>query len=467
MQSWLKNKAVFTNGKSSTDTKPRGQIYFFAKVGDKKLKNLRQENARNTWIFESTQNKGFFEDTPYSYFRDQAGSILQQAKQAKLQEIEVHFENLNSQQIIAILIGFDVSAYNFLKEIKKEQDAQLPAVIFSGNTSQQFKKDFDEAVLQAQAINWARHLVSLPPNMLNPKTFAKIAKDIAWPKNAKCQIHDVEWLEKNNFGMHLAVGQGSQTSPCLVHLSYRPASKLKPLALVGKGITFDTGGLDLKPSGAMRLMKKDMGGAAAVFAVFFWAVFSKSSQPLDAYLSLAENSVSSKSFRPSDVIKSRSGLLVEIDNTDAEGRLVLGDALHYAVTRPGKDEPSAVIDVATLTGAIKVALGNDVAGLFSNDDQLAQDLLKASSETGDWFWRMPLVEKYFAALNSPFADFKNSTEGPGGAITAALFLQRFIEKKKWAHIDIFAWNDRPRGALSQAGGSGQAVQALIRFLQKQ
>ncbi|MCK6598722.1 MAG: leucyl aminopeptidase family protein, partial [Bdellovibrionaceae bacterium] len=184
---------------------------------------------------------------------------------------------------------------------------------------------------------------------------------------------------------------------------------------------------------------------------------------IEIFLALAENSVDGKSFRPSDVIVSRSGQSVEIDNTDAEGRLVLADALDF-VTREIK-ELDSVINVATLTGAIKVALGAEIAGLFSNSDELSVQLLKSSQQSGDLCWRMPLVEKYAASLSSSFADFKNSSEGFGGAITAALFLQKFINNKNWAHLDIYAWNDKPTGSLSMSGGNGQGVQLLIEYLQ--
>ncbi|MFN8945511.1 MAG: leucyl aminopeptidase family protein, partial [Pseudobdellovibrionaceae bacterium] len=265
----------------------------------------------------------------------------------------------------------------------------------------------------------------------------------------------------------LAVGKGAENPPCFIHIRYRPVKMNKnsrPIAFVGKGITFDTGGLDIKPSTAMRLMKKDMGGAASVLALAYWVDQMKYDRPCDFYLALAENGVDGKAFRPSDVIVSKAGYSVEIDNTDAEGRLVLADALCVAVNQVKKDEPEFVIDVATLTGAIKVALGAEVAGLFSNNNSLADELLKSSERFDDQMWRMPLVSKYFQNLSSPFADFKNSADGFGGAITAALFLEKFVQGKNWAHLDIYAWADRANGAITSAGGNGQAVQALIGFL---
>jgi leucyl aminopeptidase len=194
----------------------------------------------------------------------------------------------------------------------------------------------------------------------------------------------------------------------------------------------------------------------------YWADQTQFDRPLDFYLALAENSVDSNSMRPSDIYKSHAGFLVEIDNTDAEGRLVLADAM--SVATKAKETPAALIDVATLTGAIKVALGADVAGLFSNNDDLADALFEAGDMAGEPNWRMPLVKKYWSSLSSPFADFKNSGEGFGGAITAALFLEKFAGNIPWAHLDVYCWTGT-EGPYSSSGGSGQPVQTLIAYLE--
>ncbi|MGZ3690904.1 MAG: leucyl aminopeptidase family protein, partial [Pseudobdellovibrio sp.] len=316
-----------------------------------------------------------------------------------------------------------------------------------------------------------RHLVNLPPNDINPATIeALIKKDLQFNAAAvKIDVWDAKKLDQENMHLHLAVGKGSDTPPRMVHIKYRPKKKSskKPIAFVGKGITFDTGGLDIKPSAGMRLMKKDMGGAAAVIGLAYWAIQSKYDRACDFYLALAENSVDAKSMRPSDVYKSRAGFLVEIDNTDAEGRLVLADVMDVAAKQAGADAPEYLIDLATLTGAIKVALGADVAGLFSNDDKLATQLQNAGQATGEPNWRMPLVQKYFSSMSSNFADFKNSGEGFGGAITAALFLEKFCNGVKWAHLDIYSWTDKVQGPFAAAGASGQPVQSLIHWLKTQ
>ncbi|MFZ4404914.1 MAG: leucyl aminopeptidase family protein, partial [Pseudobdellovibrionaceae bacterium] len=319
----------------------------------------------------------------------------------------------------------------------------------------------------AQAVNLARYLVSLPPNLLNPKTFVDRAQNLTWPSTVKIETWDHLRLKKENMNLHLAVGQGAEHPSRLLKIQYRPAKaqSKKPIAFVGKGVTFDTGGLDLKPSSAMRLMKKDMGGAATVLALAYWVAESQYPLPCDFYVGLAENSVGEKSFRPSDVYTARNGKTVEIDNTDAEGRLVLADVLDVAVTSAA--DPDVVIDVATLTGAIKVALGVDIAGLFCNDEGLSAELQKAGRHSGDPNWPMPMPDKMMSSLASSFADFKNSGDGFGGAITAALFLKQFVRNKKWAHLDIYAWNDKSQGALTSVGGKRQGVQCLIHYLQAQ
>ena len=323
---------------------------------------------------------------------------------------------------------------------------------------------------EAKAINIARHLVNLPPNILNPETYATEVESTFKNQGLSVEVWKDERLKKENMNLLRAVGQGSEFSPRLVHLKYRPKFqndkiKAKPIAFVGKGITFDTGGLDIKPANGMRLMKKDMGGSAAILGLCYWASATEYAYPLDFYLSIAENSVDEKAFRPSDVIVARSGASVEIHNTDAEGRLVLADALDVAIKQQGPNEPLLVINVATLTGAIKVGLGTEVAGLFCNHDLLSDMLFESGREQNDLCWPMPLFQSYRNQLRSQFADMSNcSDSGYGGAISAALFLESFIGDKPWAHLDIYAWREGISGAFSESGGSGQSVLMLSNFL---
>lgn len=443
------------------------------KKTDKKNIHFIGRNGPVWIIFEDVQlsskasqdHQGFLNESDYAFARDQFGLILPGIKQLKIKNVSIYFQSASPEAQLGALLGLELASYNFLKTYKNESSSEGLTVQL--NTK---KEILLKALDNASAVQLSRHLVNLPPNKINPATIESIAFELPFSKNTEIIVWDEKKCEEEQMGLLCAVGAGSATAPRMIHFKYRPknntkkSSRLKPIAFVGKGITFDTGGLDIKPSSGMRLMKKDMGGAAAVLALAYWADRVNYERACDFYLALAENSVDGFSMRPSDVYKSRAGHLVEIDNTDAEGRLVLADVMDVAVKKTGFDEPEYIIDIATLTGAIKVALGADVAGLFSNDDQLAQQLMSAGQKAGEPNWRMPLVQKYFSGMSSHFADFKNSADGFGGAITAALFLQKFTNGKKWAHLDVYCWNDKPNGALAAGQASGQPVQSMIQWL---
>lgn len=436
-------------------------VYFIGHHGPVWILRPRKKN--------SVGHEGLIDEASYTWARDQFGSLVGYFKAHQVKAVQFEFHGTEEVQDLGALVGLDMAAYNFRQFNDGKQLLDLPRAALKKSLGALEKSLVKEATARARAVNLARHLVNLPPNELNPQSFAEIAaKKLSLPKTLKVAVWDTKKLLLENMGLHAAVGQGAVHGSCMVHLKYRPTKKsnLKPVAFVGKGITFDSGGLDIKPSAGMRLMKKDMGGAAGVLGLAHWVAESHYPGPVDFYLALAENSVDAKSFRPSDVVTARNGLKVEIDNTDAEGRLVLADVLDVACSAKGTDEPEYVIDVATLTGAIKVGLGSEIAGLFANDDELATALTRAGQRSGDLNWRMPLFDKYFSEMSSPFADFKNSGGSFGGAITAALFLQKFVKGKKWAHLDIYAWADKAQGALQASGGSGQPVQCLIEFLKE-
>jgi len=491
-QSWIE---TFDFGKElKVKNELTGFVYFLGVDDSNKYSSLVKQHALNwqtdslkqsdrefvyfvghngpVWILRPRKKNtsghgGLIDEAAYSWARDQFGSLVSHFKAHHLKAVQIEFHGTEESQDLGALVGMDIAVYNFRQFIDGKQLHEVPRVALKKSLGPLEKSLIKDAVTRARAVNLARHLVNLPPNDLNPASFAEIATQrLSFPETLKVSVWDVKKMHQEKMGLHLAVGQGAEHGPCMVHLKYRPAkkSKLKPVAFVGKGITFDTGGLDIKPSSAMRLMKKDMGGAASVIGLALWAAESNYPGPLDFYLALAENAVDGKSFRPSDVITARNGLRVEIDNTDAEGRLVLADVLDVACSAKGGDEAEYVIDVATLTGAIKVGLGSEIAGLFANDDELAEALTKAGQRAGDLNWRMPLFDKYFGEMSSPFADFKNSGGSYGGAITAALFLQKFVQGKRWAHLDIYAWTDKAQGALLASGGNGQPVQCLIEFL---
>lgn len=464
-----------------------GFVYVFGAQDFKKSKTLLKDIIENeslpyqeTTLLQSEQKVIHFIgvrgptwiifESGYGNLRDRAGLLATQFRNQKLKNIFIEIQSMDEDDLLGFATGFELSMYNFLQVYKNESTSELNiTVAFVGNAARlKQPADFIElAQKNAAAVQLARHLVNLPPNIIHPESIEKlITKELRFSKATHIEVWDTQRCEKEGLGLLVAVGQGAQHTARLIHLKYRPSGAKKkdqPIAFVGKGITFDTGGLDIKPSSAMSLMKKDMGGAAAILGLAYWVDQTEFEKPCDFYLALAENSIDAKSIRPSDVYKSHAGYLVEIDNTDAEGRLVLADAMSVAAQAPEK--PKAIIDVATLTGAIKVALGAEVAGLFSNNDELADALFEAGDIAFEPNWRMPLVQKYWSGMSSNFADFKNSGPGFGGAITAALFLEKFCAGIPWAHLDIYAWTDRAEGALSAAGGNGQPVQTLIAYLE--
>ncbi len=427
------------------------------------------------WIFSPSESAGRvshggrLEESYYAKIRDQVGSLMSSVKSGGLKRLAIELVNTSEEQENAFYVGANLWAYNYKSLIDGKGFSDLPQVYLRKEAGNLDLDCLQKAEQVAVATNLSRHLVNLPPNYLNPSTMVNLVHEYLAPfKTMSVEVWDEKRLEKEGMGLHLSVGRGGEHPPCLIRIRYRPKSKntLKPIAFVGKGITFDTGGYDIKPSSGMRLMKKDMGGSACIMGLALWTALSHYHRPMDFYLAMAENMIDAKSFRPSDVVTARNGMKVEIHNTDAEGRLVLADALDVAVTETGVNEPQMVINVATLTGAIKVALGADISGLFSNDDSLAEDLNEAGYLAGELNWRMPLFSKYNSGMSSPFADVVNAIDGFGGAITAALFLEKFVKNKPWAHLDIYAWNDRAGGALTSPGGNGQGVQSLVQFLQK-
>ncbi len=413
---------------------------------------------------EIIDHEGLLDTSNYSFARDHAGALYLQAEEMGCTIAHLHGFEIEYDELLGSLLGFEIAAYDFKKQAK-------PLTLSASYQGELPKEALKEAHKNARAVgratNIGRMLVDTPPGDKRPDDYAQAVNAYFKTKSGMTvSIWNDKRLLKEGMGCMMGVGQGSTQLPRLVHLRYRPskARDIQPVAFVGKGITFDTGGLNLKGGANMRLMKKDMGGSAALVGLASWLVDSKSDFPCDIYLALAENSVDSHSFRPSDVLTARNGKTVEIDNTDAEGRLVMADALCVASEAKGKDKPQFLIDVATLTGAIKVGLGDDIGGLFSNNDDLAFILQSCSQISGDPLWRMPLMESQLSKLKSDVADIANSSSGFGGAIRAAMFLREFTGDIPWAHLDIYGWNPARQKGYRGAGGSGQAVQCLAQFI---
>lgn len=306
----------------------------------------------------------------------------------------------------------------------------------------------------------ARDLVNTPTSDMGPEALEKAVRGLARAHKAMVVVVKGDDLLKKNFPMIHAVGRASAEAPRLIDLTWGPKGAPK-VTLVGKGVCFDTGGLDIKPASGMLLMKKDMGGAANVLGLASMIMAAGLKVRLRVLIPAVENSISANAFRPGDVLTSRKGLTVEIGNTDAEGRLVLADALALA----DEETPELLVDMATLTGAARVALGPDLVPFYTDDEGLAGDLASASVAVEDPLWRMPLWKPYEAKLSSKVADMNNVTSDAfAGSLTAALFLKRFVDKaRSWAHFDIYAWNpsDRPHGL---AGGEAQGIRALERVI---
>ena len=312
----------------------------------------------------------------------------------------------------------------------------------------------------ARGVTFARELGCLPPNLCTPTHIAAQAKTIAdeHPDSVALEVLERADMEKLGMGALLAVASGSATPPKLIVLEYKGAGDEKPYALVGKGVTFDTGGMNLKPTGSMEEMKYDMCGAAGVLGAFLSAVELKLPINLVCVVPSVENMPDGGSYRPADVLRTHAGITVEVLNTDAEGRLILCDALSYTCKRFA---PQALVDAATLTGACVVALGAHASGLFSADDALADALLAAGTETLDRAWRLPLWDDYRNQLESAFADIANVGGKSAGAVTAALFLSRFTEGTRWAHLDVAgtAWVPGRKGYAT-----GRPVPLLAQWL---
>lgn len=351
----------------------------------------------------------------------------------------------------AIRLGFLLGSYRF-EGYRREREAR-PAAVLEGETPEWVSA-------QAAACALARDLVNSPASHLGPAELEAAARTLALKHDAEIEVCVGEALLEANYPLVHAVGRAAaaERAPRLIEMHWGHAGH--PLvALVGKGVTFDTGGLDLKPSSAMRLMKKDMGGAAHVLALADMIMSLRLPVRLAVLVAAVENSVSGPAMRPGDVFVARNGLGVEIGNTDAEGRLILADAL----TRAGELEPVLTLDLATLTGAARIALGPEVVPFYTDDDDLAAAIAGASRAVEDPLWRMPLWPGYAGAIESDIADIKNDADAwaQAGSVTAALFLKRFAPKGAWAHFDIFAWNSRGRPGWP-VGAEAQAIRALFR-----
>ncbi|GAA2256166.1 leucyl aminopeptidase [Streptomyces indiaensis] len=366
----------------------------------------------------------------------------------------------------ALLGAYSFDAYKDNGKDPKAKDGKAPlaeVVLLGGRPRDKaYKAAVERAVAVSEELNRSRDLVNTPPNDLNPESFAAIAQAAAKEHGIKIQVLDEKALTKGGYGGILGVGSGSAATPRLVKLSYTSSKAKKHLAFVGKGITYDSGGISLKPAGHNETMKCDMAGAASVFAAVVAAARLGLEVNVTGWLALAENMPSGSATRPGDVLRMYSGKTVEVLNTDAEGRLVLADALWAA----SQEKPDAIVDVATLTGAMVLALGNRTFGVMGNDDAFRAALCEAAEEVGEPAWPMPLPEHLRKGMDSPTADIANMGERMGGGLVAGLFLREFVgEGITWAHLDIAgpAFNEGGPFGYTPKGGTGTAVRTLVRL----
>jgi leucyl aminopeptidase len=366
----------------------------------------------------------------------------------------------------ACAVGLKLGTYKFkkYKKAKKKPDVEIKEVIFFKNGAK-FKKGLKLGKILSNGVILARDLVNEPPGVMTPDELLNIAKKLAQKsKLIKLKSFFEKQLKGQGFGGLAAISQGSGKDAHLIHLIYRPKSqrKFKKVALVGKGITFDSGGLSIKPYDYMENMKTDMAGAAAVLGIFEILTRLKPQIEVHGIIAACENMSGKDAIKPGDIIKIKNGKTVEILNTDAEGRIILADAISYAV----EQKPDKIIDLATLTGACIAALGGDIAGILGNNQKLIDRLLAAGSATGEKIWQLPLEPQYNKTLKSDLADLRNiSKMKGGGAITAALFLKRFVGKIPWAHLDIAgpAWAEKPISAYAGAGAVGFGVRTVVEY----
>ncbi len=373
---------------------------------------------------------------------------------------------MGAEQAAKIAFGAAARSWRYdiyRTKLAKKQKPTLEEVVIVGAGAADGEWQRLSALLEG--LSFTRELVTEPANVIYPETFVERARAQLEPLGAEVQVMDEKEMAELGMGALLGVGQGSVRPPRLLTIRWNGAgdANRKPVVFVGKGITFDTGGISIKPAAGMEAMKWDMGGAGAVAGAMKAIATRKAKANVIGICVLAENMPDGNAQRPGDVVTSMSGQTIEVINTDAEGRLVLADAMTWA-QRTFK--PEMMVDLATLTGAMIIALGYEYAGLFSNDDGLAEKLTRAGQASGDKLWRFPLGEAYDKQMDSQIADMKNAGPREGGSIMAATFLQRFVEDgTKWAHLDIAGtvWANKP-GSLYDKGATGYGVALLDRFV---
>lgn len=370
---------------------------------------------------------------------------------------EISQDDLNTAQLNRLHIGWGWAAYKFEFYKKPDEESKSPALILSNHV------DAKRVKAHVESVCLIRDLVNLPANDMGPDELEHATKHLTEEHGVALKVIKDKELLENNFPMIYDVGKASTRRPRLLDFTWGEPTD-PHITLVGKGVCFDTGGLDIKPSQFMLTMKKDMGGSAHVLGLAHMIMRMKLPIYLRVLIPAVENSISGEAYRPSDILQSRKGITVEVGNTDAEGRLVLADAMAYAC----EEKPELLIDYATLTGAARVALGYDLPGLFSNRDETAQSIQAQSAQpdVDDAVWHLPLWQAYRKDLDSPVADISSTGSGRAGATNAALFLETFIDKEiEWLHLDCYAWEQNGKDGRPK-GGADTGMRAIYAFLEE-
>ncbi len=400
--------------------------------------------------------------------RRYGGGAVKAAEKAKAKKLTLVMPDTDNVRldvaVQAAAEGASLAAYRFSRYVTKDKSTPSLATVELATASRaKLDVPLARAAAIAEGVALARDLVNEPPASLTPVEFARRAQVAGKSAGFKVTVYDEKACAREKMGLLLAVSAAAMpyTPPRVVRMEYRPRVKAKKhICLVGKGLTFDSGGLDIKPADGMLEMKIDMSGAAAVLGAMLAISKIKPDVAVTGYLGCVENGIGGNAYHPGDILTSRKGLTVEINNTDAEGRLVLADCIDLALTQ---QKPDLLIDLATLTGACMIALGPNTAGVFTNDDTLAADIQTIGQRCGEDFWRLPLNEELGGQLKSPIADTKNTGSRMGGAITAALFLKMFVDgRTNWAHIDLAgpASTDKETD-YGTRGGTGFGVRTLV------
>jgi len=466
----MKINIVEINKKKSFDT----EIIFVKDIEtlkeDKEILEILEFKAKDescVLLAESKKIYVGYEESSYDSLAIAIATAIKKLKSTKFKSAKITLDKCLEDNFNALVEGALLGQYAFdeYKSEKETKKIELSFIVEKKNSK--LEDILKESTIISKAVNKARDMVNSAPADFYPQIMAQMAQKLAQDVDISCEVHGESYLEKHKMMAMHSVGRASVHESKLIHLTYKPKKAKHKIVLVGKGLTYDSGGLSLKPSDFMVTMKADKSGACAVLATI-WAI-AKLELPIEvhAILGAVENMIGGNAYKPDDILKAKNGKTIEVRNTDAEGRLVLGDVVNYACDQG----PDAVIDAATLTGAILVALGSEVCGLFANDQKLANELMAAAKTNDEYMWQLPIIDEHKNDLKAQYADLKNiGSHGNGGSAKGAAFIQYFLKEGiSWAHLDIagIAGAQSHLPYCDPKGASGLVVRTLVTYLRNQ